>query len=99
MVSSTDQFDATEQKLTTLHDKLASQISPMNSTDAAKLADMTAKIADAKTKTAGLVAQLLALQPTDYNANHTVLVNFRATEKLAHDDLMAARDDARRQRT
>ena len=95
MVASADRFDSVEQKLMTLHDKLATKVSPMSAADSAKLTDMAAKLTDAKTKTDGIVAQLLALQPTDYNANHTVLVNFRATEKTAHDDLVAARDDAK----
>lgn len=93
MVASADRFDVVETKLTDLHDKLAAKAT----TDAekAKLTDMAAKVADAKTKSSGLVAQLMALQPTDYNANHAVLVNYRASLKVAQTDLQAARDDAK----
>jgi hypothetical protein len=104
MVASADRFAVAEQKLTVLHDKLKAKVDPEVDNSAstsnataltAKLDDMAAKIADAKAKSASMVTQLLALQPTDYNANHAVLVGYRASLKTAQTDLKAARDDAK----
>jgi hypothetical protein len=102
MTASADRFAVAEDKLTALHDKLKTKVDAQNSSpasgisaDQVKLTDMAAKIADAKAKSSSMVAQLLALQPTDYNANHTVLVSYRASLKTAQEDLKAARDDAK----
>jgi chromosome segregation ATPase len=101
LVASADRFTAAETKLTALHDQLETkakaQTSSSYSLSAAevKLQDMSAKITDAKAKSDSLVAKLLALQPTDYNANHTVLVAYRESLKTAQTDLKAARDDAK----
>lgn len=101
MVASADRFSEVEDQLTTLAAKLQSKI---NSAKASgqdvtamqkSLADLNAKVADAKAKSASVVAPLLALQPTDYNSNHTVLVNYRNSLQAAHTDVMAARDDAK----
>jgi hypothetical protein len=96
LVSSADRFAVAEDKLQTLHDKLAAKPLKDGANDVAeKLADMQAKITAAKTISDPLTAQLLAIQPTDYNANHATLVQYRASLKTAQDDLKAARDDAK----
>jgi hypothetical protein len=101
MVASADRFTVVEDKLTTLQGKLQAKVTTRKTAGQdvtalqAKLDDMTAKIADAKAKSASMVTQLLALQPTDYNSNHAVLVQYRASLKTAQTDLKAARDDAK----
>jgi hypothetical protein len=93
MMASADRFAVVETKLTKLHDELAAKAT--SSADKSKLADMSSQIANASAQTTKLETELLALQPTDYNANHAVLVTYRAAEKTAHDALVAARDDAK----
>jgi hypothetical protein len=100
MASSADRFGVAEDKLKALHDKLVNEVRGSNgSADTAKdlqvrLAHMQQQIDAAKTATNGLVTQLLALKPTDYNANHAVLVDYRDKMKSAQEDLKSARDDA-----
>ncbi len=100
LVASADRFDVAEAQLTALSVKLQAKISTAKAAgqdvtaEQAGVTDMNAKIADAQTKTANVVTQLLALQPTDYNANHTVLLTFRTTLAAAQTDLKTARQDA-----
>lgn len=61
----------------------------------AKLADMQAKTADAASKTSGLAAAALAVTPSAYNANHTVLTDDRAAARDALADSKAAAQDGR----
>ena len=101
MVASADRFTSVEAALTTLEGKLQARVTAAKA--AGKditalqnlLDDMKAKIADAQAKSQSVVTPLLALQPTDYNQNHTVLLQYRASLKTAHDDLVASRDDAK----
>jgi chromosome segregation ATPase len=101
MAASADRFTVVEDKLTALHDELQTKVDAAKTAGKdttamqASLDDMKAKIASAKTKSGSLVTQLLALQPTDYNANHTVLAGYRDSLKGAHTDLKTARDDAK----
>jgi uncharacterized phage infection (PIP) family protein YhgE len=60
-----------------------------------QLADMNAKIADAVSKTNGLAAAALAVTPSDFNANHSVLTSMTATAKAARADTKAAALDGR----
>jgi hypothetical protein len=101
MVASIDRFSVAEEKLNLLHDKLLNQVraitdSPDTSKDLQdKLAAMQQEIDTAKSAADGLVPVLLALKPTDYNANHAVLVQYRDALKGAQEHLKAARDDAK----
>jgi hypothetical protein len=61
----------------------------------AKLAEMQAKTADAVAKTSGLAARALAVTPSAYNANHSVLVDMRAAARDARADTKAATQDGR----
>jgi DNA repair exonuclease SbcCD ATPase subunit len=105
LVASADRFATAEQKLTALETNLQSRVTAAGKKGQniaamqAKLDDMSAKLTEAKTKSAGVVAEVLALQPTGYNANHTVLGSYRDSLKAAQADLVRARDDAKNVRT
>lgn len=58
------------------------------------LTDMQAKTSAAGSILSGLADKLLALTPSDYNTNHTVLMQYRASLGTAQADLKAARADA-----
>lgn len=101
MVASADRFTEVETQLTTLASKLQAKVDADKtagqdvSTIQKTLDDLKAKVADAQEKSTSVIAPLLALQPTDYNQNHAVLVNYRNSLQAAHTDVMAARDDAK----
>jgi hypothetical protein len=95
LVASADRFAAAEDNLTSLYTKLKGKVPATDAASTAKLADMQSHIAAAQTISGSLASKLLALQPTGYNANHAVLMQYRATLKTAQADLVAARDDAK----
>jgi DNA repair exonuclease SbcCD ATPase subunit len=55
---------------------------------------MNAKLTDAKTHYDGLPTKLLTLKPTDYNADHKVLRDYRDDMKAVRADFKAAHDAA-----
>jgi hypothetical protein len=59
----------------------------------AAMSDLAAKIQAITSATAGLSASLLALTPSQYDANHTVLAGPRETILSARADIVAARAD------
>jgi hypothetical protein len=59
----------------------------------AAMSDLAAKIQTITSSTAGLSASLLALTPSQYDANHTVLAGPRETILSARADIVAARAD------
>lgn len=59
------------------------------------LNDMVAKINAAKTLAAAVSQKVFALQPTDYNSDHTILIGLRDQLKTAHLDNIAAYNDAK----
>jgi len=63
----------------------------------AALAAMTTDIGDAQGQLSGLSGKLLALTPADWNGGTAapVLNGARASEKSAHDELVAARNEAK----
>jgi len=85
-------------KLTASQTKLAAKLAGK---DAAKstevlqsdLADMAEQIAAANTELSGASAKVLAITPTDYNSNKTVVKSARASVKTAKNDLKLARAD------
>jgi hypothetical protein len=100
MISAADKFDVVETKLTKLEADLQAKVTAAKAagqdvTAMQKLLDdMLAKDTDATTKTQGVVTPLLALQPADFNSNHTVLLQYRTTMAAALTDLQASRADA-----
>jgi hypothetical protein len=101
MVTVTDRFTNVESELTALQPQLQTVVDTQKAggrdTDSmqASLNDMQTKTAAAEGLTSGLVASLLALQPTDYDANHAVLITYRSTLGTALTDIQAANTDAK----
>jgi hypothetical protein len=102
LAAALDHVMALESALQKLHDKLLTPVGAEDanpaagvSADRAKLDEMAAQLAAAHAATDGLEAKLLALQPTDYNADHTVLTQYRQSLTAARSDLAAARNDAK----
>jgi hypothetical protein len=94
MIASADRFAVSQTKLTELYNKLATKVGD-DATLKAKLQHMQEQITASATASTNVIPQLLALQPTDYNANRAVLVQYRASLKAAHDALKLAREDAK----
>jgi hypothetical protein len=59
------------------------------------LANMNTKVSAAQTVSTAVQAKVIALKPSDYNSDHTILSGDRDQLKAAHDDLVAARADAK----
>lgn len=55
------------------------------------LANMNTKVSAAQAISTSIQAKVIALQPSDYNNDHTVLSGNRDQLKTAHDELVAAR--------
>jgi hypothetical protein len=101
LVAATDRFAVAAGKLTALEAKLQAKVDAAKTAGKdttamqAKLTDMTTQLKAESSATAGLTAKLLALQPSDYNAQHTLLTGYRDTMKGAQTNLKTARDDAK----
>lgn len=100
LVAAADRFAVVEGKLTTLAATLQTKITAEKAagknvtTMQTQLTDLTTQTAAATTKSTSVVAPLLALQPADYNTDHTVLASYRATLATALTEITAARNDA-----
>jgi len=100
LVASGDRLSVVVNKLTDLSGQLQTKIDARAAAGQdvtalrASLADLNAKKADAVKQIVGLT-NLLALQPSDYNANHALLLTYRDGLRTAQTDLKAARDDAK----
>ena len=85
-------------KLTATQTKLAAKLAGKDAAKStaalqADLADMTKQIAAANTELSGASAKVLAITPTDYNSNKTVVKSARASVNTAKNDLKQARAD------
>ncbi|MDB5178247.1 MAG: hypothetical protein JWN01_190 [Patescibacteria group bacterium] len=100
LVATDDRFGVAEDRLNTLATKLQAAITARKAKGKdvtalqTSLDDMKAKIASAQSKTTGLADKLLALSPSDYNANHASLIAYRDALKGSQAGLKTARDDA-----
>jgi hypothetical protein len=98
--SAFDRLDVVETKLTNLEGQLQSAITAAQTagknvtTMQTILTDMRAKTTAIASLSSGQVATLLALQPSDYNTDHTVLESYRTTLGTAQTDAKAAATDA-----
>jgi hypothetical protein len=98
-----DAESAASSRLTSLAGRLQDLITFAQSqgkdvtTAKAALAAMTTDIGDAQGQLSGLSAKLLALTPADWNGGTAapILNGARASEKSAHDELVAARNEAK----
>jgi hypothetical protein len=97
MVVATDTVDnAAIPKLSDVATKLQTLIRNKNATgQQATLDDMKARIAAARTATDGLVTDLEAFTPAQWNADHDLLSPDRSKLRGARADLAKARQDAR----
>jgi hypothetical protein len=101
LVAATDRLTVAQTKLTdlanTLQTRLTAAKSQGHNVDALQAVHngMNAKVAEAAKQTNGLTAQLLAIQPSDYNANHAALMTSRQALAAAATNLKGARTDAK----
>lgn len=97
LVVAADQFAAAEDRLAQIGAKLQSKVAAAKTrgenTAAAETAleDLWRGVDTARARTAPMTADLLALQPSTYNADHAVLVGYRTTMGEAYQDIKAAR--------
>jgi len=100
LVAADDRLTTASNNLVTLKGKLQTAVNNSKITGAgltamqASLTDMQAKLDAAQTALSGVGTKLLALTPSDYNTNHTVLMQYRTDLVNAQTDLKAARADA-----
>jgi hypothetical protein len=100
LIATIDRFIDVEDKLTSIDSTLQTKVNADRAAGKdtasmqASLDDLKSKIADATSKTDGMTAQLLALVPTDYNADHAILLTFHQSLIAAQTDVKTARDDA-----
>jgi hypothetical protein len=99
LVAAADALSSLGDKFNTLAHSLQDKINSAKTsgTDVASsqaaLTDLEAKLDDARTKYTGLATTLAALQPSDYNADRTVLTGYRDDLFTARADFTAARAD------
>jgi chromosome segregation ATPase len=96
-----DSMNTTADRLNALADKLQALITTSGATGdnltgmQNSLADMRAKVKDAKDLYQSIEAEILALTPQGYPGNRTTLMDAREKLKTGAKDLRAARDDAK----
>ena len=101
LIKTADDQLVTEGKLTALATKLQSRITAAKTAGKdvtalqTKLTDMTTQITNAQAISSSIETKVLALQPSDYNSNHTILSGDEAQLKTAHTDNLAAYNDAK----
>lgn len=101
MVEAIDRLTDVENKLTTLQATIQGatdkdQSAGKDVTAIQKsITDMQSQINAAQNATTGITAKLLALQPADYNTDHSVLAQDRTAVGTAVTAVKAARDDAK----
>lgn len=91
----------TESKLTALATKLQTSINTAKTkgkdvtTLQNDLDDLNSKVSAAQAISNSVEAKVLAVQPSDYNSDHTVLSGYRDQLKTAHSDNQTAATDAK----
>jgi hypothetical protein len=100
MIDITESMNAVEDKLAIIDNQLQSKVNAQKTAGhditqmQSKLDDLKLQTADATKLTSGLTAQLLAIAPTDYDANHAVLSSDNTSLTNAKTQIKVARDDA-----
>ncbi|HSX33551.1 MAG TPA: hypothetical protein VLF91_04400 [Candidatus Saccharimonadales bacterium] len=101
LIKTADDQQAVESKLTDLATKLQARLTTAQtqgkdvSALQTKLTDMNTQIATAQAISAGVEVEALALQPSDYNADHAIVSSYRNRLQTAHQDNQAAYQDAK----
>ncbi len=101
LIKTADDQQAVEAKLQAMASKLQTRITAAKTagTDVtamqASLDDLNAKVTAAVAISSSVEQKVLALQPNDYNSDHTVLGGYRDQLKTAHSDNLAAYADAK----
>jgi hypothetical protein len=101
MVIYADNQQTNQAKLTTLAGKLQSRLNDAKKagTDItalqADLADMNAKIAAAQVLSSYVETNVIKVTPVQYDANHSILVQYHQDLQTAHADNAAAYNDAK----
>jgi hypothetical protein len=101
LIKVADDQQVVETKLTALAQKLQTRITADQQAGKdvtslqSQLSDMNAKISASQSISASIEANVIGLQPTDYNSNHSVLSGDSAQLKTAHSDNTAAYADAK----
>lgn len=101
LVKTADDQQVAEGKLTTLSTKLSARITAeqQKGTDVTSLltllSDLNAKTAAAQGISSNIETTVIALVPSDYNTNHTVLSGDRSQLQTAQDDIQSALSDAK----
>ena len=101
LIKVADDQQVIETKLSAIVPKLQSRITlatndgKNTTTIQAQLNDMSAKISAAQAISSNIESVVINLQPTDYNANHSVLLGDNAQLKTAYSDIQDAYADAK----
>lgn len=93
LATAIDRLTVVESQLTDIAARFEAEFAAHTPTAAqtAALAELKTKTTAAKAKIEGVSAKLIALTPTDYNADHAILNGYRATLAAALADMKAAR--------
>jgi len=101
LIKAADGQLALETKFATLSAKLLERFAELRTAGRdtasleATLSNMNTKVADAQAISSAVQTKVIALQPSDYNADHAILSEERNQLKLAHEMLVSARKDAK----
>jgi ATP-dependent protease HslVU (ClpYQ) ATPase subunit len=101
LVKFSDDIQTTDSRLTILAQKLQTRITADQkagkdvSAAQSELNDMTTKTTAAQSIASNIESNVIILEPTDYNSNHSVLSGYNAQLKTAHSDNLAAASDAK----
>lgn len=101
LIKTADSQQAVEMKLSDLATKLQARLDSAkangkDTTDLqAQLDTLKTTIADAQTTSISVQSKVVALQPTDYNNDHTILLGYRDQLRVAHTNNQIAVADAR----
>jgi hypothetical protein len=101
LVKTADDQQVVEGKLTALATKLQTRITATKTANKdtaslqTKLDDLNAKVSAAQAISSTIEAKVIALQPSDYDSDHTILSGDAAQLKTAHADNQAAIADGK----
>lgn len=101
LVKAADDQQVVESKLSTLAGKLQSRINQAKSQGKdvtalqSALDDLNSQVSAAQSISSSVESKVLALQPSDYNSDHSILSGYRGQLQTAHADNQKALNDAK----